>query len=485
MRRNMLYGCSAALLGAWAVVAGACAAENAEGAGQAISTPTATAAQSAAASAPTAAPQAAIPPFACGCDQDASPVLDPRRVPVDVSLNAINVCEQRSCQSCFDCFGWQLFVGMSWPAGARGAPDPSKPFGAPGDLSPLVWETYADGHAIFDKGNDTLPPWDAPPSEKLLTSTSLRAKLQADHNWLTDKDGNLVRYEIRINRDLYDYIRDNKLNTKAGLLAAFRGPGFKMPSGAEGGVGTIEVKAAWREVPAGRLDEFKARYKLSKAKIDGVDKIVALIGLHIAKKTPKLHQWAWATFEHESNAPAEGAAPGPGPYNLYNPALPADYKPNYDVPPGRMAPPAPSSKPVQVRRAVPMGPSAERLNAYMQGLIAERFPQSVFRHYKLVDVQWPMKPEPVVPKPTEPPPDGDPRPKIVANITMETYMQRKDTGGGAGLGKGATSVDPNDRGKSSCIACHRMSSVTPPFAQPAQPNAYWHTDYSALFFNAK
>ncbi len=440
-----------------------------------------------AASADASQPVGALDPatlFNCNCDKPAAPRLDPNNLPVDVSLNNVPSCKVRpgGCQICFDCFGWQMFVALNWRAGRPGSPDPTKPFGAPGDLSPLVWETYAEVDQIF--GGQPLVPWESRKIEKRLVK-DLRSKLQADHHWLTDRDGNQVLYEIRVNQDLYEYIDRNKLSTKLGLLAAFgaNGKGIDLPAGSEGGsTGTIEVKAAWRLVPDNMIEQWKPLYKLSEALVDNKKRTVALIGLHIAKKTPKLHQWAWATFEHELNAPLEGEMPDPAKrYNLWTPGLPENYTPSYKSPPDAHGnPPTPRDKTVQVRRAIDIGETAKKVNQYLQTILPEK---SVFRHYRLVNVQWPMEPKAIPTNLTEPPPDGDPRPQVVANITMETYMQQKDSGGGAGVKADTPLTNPEDRGKSSCIGCHRLSSVTPSFAPGS--TGTWHTDYSAIFFKAK
>ena len=47
-----------------------------------------------------------------------------------------------------------------------------------------------------------------------------------------------------------------------------------------------------------------------------------------------------------------------------------------------------------------------------------------------------------------------------------------------------TSVADNDLGKSSCIACHRISAITPKFVNHPGEKGWW-TDYSTLFFKAQ
>src|SRR5262249_45935266 len=143
-------------------------------------------------------------------------------------------------------------------------------------------------------------------------------------------------------------------------------------------------------------------------------------------------------------------------------------------------------------RANPLDARAVAINNAVHNLIASKYPDSVWRNYNLIDVQWPT--EPVFnrdPKATDTLPSGKPAPVVVANITMETYMQLRKQGGGAGMtpgGKDRTDpgviTDSNDPrwGRSSCIGCHRLSATTPTFKGK---KGSWKTDYSMIFFKAK
>jgi hypothetical protein len=44
-------------------------------------------------------------------------------------------------------------------------------------------------------------------------------------------------------------------------------------------------------------------------------------------------------------------------------------------------------------------------------------------------------------------------------------------------------INVEDKGKSSCISCHRISAITPQFVN--HRGEKWWTDYSTLFFKAK
>ena len=444
-----------------------------------------------------------------------SPLLDPTLLPIDVSLEDNTKCkyntalkkecpnENGCCQPCFDCFGWQLFIALNWPAKAAGEPDPGKPFGSPADYSSVVWQTYKNALDVF---GDTQPTaWGVNPPPQLalnsavLIDTFLEADLQSDNNWLTDQDGQVVRYEIRINPDEFHYIVKNDLWHQEGIYKfAKDGPGINLPSQKSefGNVGAMETKAAWRMIPENRRAYFEQNYKVAHAKVYNPetktwnDRDVALVGLHIIKKTPNSPQWVWATFEHKDNVPVEGD-PGTGKtWNFFNPGAPADYKPNWDRPPTDLTP---RSTPVQVVRVKQVDVDdgdAIKINDAMHRLIAAKFPKSVWLNYDLISVQWPVKPMEHIPDPKiqRVLPSGQPRPRVLANTTMESYQQTRLSDGAYGQSPGldqGPETDLNDLhlGKSSCISCHRISAITPTFVN--HPGERWWTDYSTLFFKAR
>ena len=444
-----------------------------------------------------------------------APVLDPAVLPVDVSLEDNTKCKYNAecpdpngcCQPCFDCYGWQLFVALNWPAKSGGEADQGRPFGEPGDFSNVVWQSYKNAFEVFGGSQPTAwgtnKPLDLQLNSAVIENVFLKADLQSDHNWLTDQDGEVVRYDIRINRDEFEYIMKNDVWHKAGVLKAVTtGPGIILPSQKSeyGDVGAMEVKAAWRVIPAARRDYFEQNYKVAHARVyyperrSWEDRDVALVGIHIIKKTPHSPQWVWATFEHKDNAPVQGD-PGRGrTWNFFNPGAPADYKPNYDSPPKstRLR-----NMPVQVVRV--KQPSSDdgdtvRINDAVHKMIAARFPRSVWRNYDLISVQWPRDPDNPKPDPKSQKalPSGQPRPRILANTTMETYQQTTNSGGAAGLSPGPNldqgpekDIKDEDRGKSSCIACHRISAVTPNFGKLSTDKKGWRTDFSTLFFKAE
>jgi hypothetical protein len=136
---------------------------------------------------------------------------------------------------------------------------------------------------------------------------------------------------------------------------------------------------------------------------------------------------------------------------------------------------------------------AIKINDAMHSLIKAKFPGSVWLNYDLISVQWPA--DPMNPKPPDPKiqkvlPSGQPRPRVLANTTMESYQQMRLSDGAYAMSPGAsydqgieTPVNDEDRGKSSCISCHRISAITPQFVN--HRGEKWWTDYSTLFFKAR
>jgi hypothetical protein len=450
----------------------------------------------------------------CSCDRDLrgipaqldqmrpvlAPQLDPTLLPVDVSLqNASDASSNPNRQNCFDCFAWQLFIDLNWPAADIGKPAPGFDFGKVGDYNPVVWETYKSVYDIFGDPNvKELPEWKTSNCAHTMNTTSaidsktLDEELQADKRWLTDQKNNVVLYEIRVNKDEYEYIRQNKLHNQEGIYAAFtEGNGISLPDGAgwePDKPGSIEIKAAWRIVPADKLDDYKKRFKISEAHVrnnngEWAFRPVALVGLHIVKKTPQSHQLVWATFEHKDNAPdVDDHHPEGTDWSFYDPTQSdIDYLPNWRNPPdGNANPPTPKSRPVQVRRELKSHPATLRINEKVHELIKLRFPDSVWLNYRLIDVQWPTRPEETPRKPTEPLKTGSPSPFRVANITMETYVQQH--GGGS---RPLSGQPLGLSGPSSCIGCHSAAARTPKFDEKFPPNSKWWTDYSTIFRKAK
>ncbi len=340
----------------------------------------------------------------------------------------------------FDCLAWQTFIYLNWPAKAdrRGAPDPKMEFGAP---ALAVWESFKTVDEVFLHGGDDPGPWDASVTSRFAeTLRSLvgddvfhllkqRSKVsdavkasgnpnspqhdakktvlddanQTDGGNLIDQNGEAVYYEMRMDKDEYNYIVLNQLYNTNSQSTFARQYGIELPMGvsAYGDVGAIEVKAAWKVLGVG---DDPARFHTAEALIGDPQQpvLVGLVGMHIVQHVAPLHQAIWATFAQIDNAPL---ATDPGTarhYSFFNARCSRKKCPPNSATDG--------STPTQVIQAQPIPAEAARLNAYMQKLIGDVAPRAPWQYYQLIDVQWPQAPEHLPPPPQAVPlPDGSPQ----------------------------------------------------------------------------
>lgn len=383
-------------------------------------------------------------------------------------------------QKDFDILSWNSFISLNWPPDANGAGDPSKKIGQDGD-NDTVWENYSNVDAVFMPAGAT-PQWGAPaevpaacqslyaPGMKVVrqagkTPTVLTAMSQPFNTGpLIDQNGVYTRFEIVINKPMFDYIVTNKLYSKAGQQAFNQTVDF--PCGANptatspGAEGAIMVKSAWMVIDASQKGRFHSSEALvysppsenPKVPASCTKQTLGLVGLHIAHKTNGASQWVWSTFEHIDNAPTEADVKSgklEKSYNYYDPGCPAEKcKPN-QVPPRPWIPSQTSSYRSQVVRVdmfkgnnefAPQ--SAAARNADARQLLASVNPRSVWTNYELISTQWPTNPGgPCAEKPGDQ--LGRPAPTFLANSTLETYIQ---------------GTVPNV--SSSCIECHNNAATT-------------------------
>jgi hypothetical protein len=321
-------------------------------------------------------------------------------VPTDVPGGLLGP-ELRETQKAVEAFAWDEFVALSWPAraGLRGIADANKPIHGEGLR---VWETWKSPEEIFLPQGAPPLAWEAPlPRERCLTE-NLQA-VQSDGTLpatLTDRHGRVVRYEVRVNKILFDHIRTQKLydsRTQKGVESV------RYPDGA------MAVKASWRELEPGEESQFLTRECVVFETKNGRPgrkrrRMMGLVGLHIVHKTPSAPQWTWATFEHTGNTEGESASFCP-------PSVP-ESRLNRQTRPGQ---------PNRVRRVQALSPQVQRLNrAQQQALHATG---SVLQNYELVGVQWST-------------PEGGVTPTFLANTTMESFVP-----------------------ESSCLGCHAGAST--------------------------
>jgi hypothetical protein len=368
----------------------------------------------------------------------------------------------------FDDFSWRSFIALNWPAATvgRGIPDTKKQIGD--QSQSVVWESWKSAYELFQPGGEIPSEWDsydgATPCPDIKGHDARTTKILAmfsqgeDINQagftevpvgpLVAQNRTYVRYEIRVNRPEFDFIRGDPLDRESKPAYYLR---ENLPSKSRGApplafpFGSIEVKAEWKvfNLPdeAAALDRYYHREAIVRDPVTNAceTRTVGLVGLHIIQKTPTRPQWIWSTFEHVDNVTLGAGAPA-----ALKPAFndPAGPQAN---PPGKprvinMIPKAvvPNPKPVQVVRLRPIHPSTAKTNGIYQAKLAGK----VWQNYQLVLTQWPTAPEAADFKPFPSDPDNGPfqTGSSVANVTMETGTPMQT--------------------KTSCMGCHSVDNKT-------------------------
>jgi len=297
------------------------------------------------------------------CDDIAS--LSPE-IPADVLHDPATLTGSEA-QTMFDCWSWKSFVAHNWPAkdGERGTADTTK---AITDSGIAVWQTYKQTYEMFqpqdltwtldDKNWDDAQPLpqicidaleDAGETTTgVLAFELLNEKHQAfgnQFNTLVDQNGNIAVYNLRVNEDEYQYIKDNGYAdtgsySYSGPLGQAETP-VEFPDNTTGttGKGATEIKPAWKELctdsavcaPLDDPDRYFTRTVLiyDEAVTRTIDAFidtgvfppetattpatcrvaeVGLTGMHIITKTFWNPQWIWATFEHIDNVPGNDSS---------------------------------------------------------------------------------------------------------------------------------------------------------------------------------
>lgn len=402
-------------------------------------------------------------------------------VPGDVAFKPMDIMKKDGAaktQLMFDCLSWTSFLAMNWPAeaGQRGVPDTKKNLADGGER---VWESYREVFEIFQPANPnwTLDnvSWNDPehfdpvckqePGDKVLRMSAKQRNSQIlnethqafgnQFNILVDQNSNQLMFEVRMNRDEFEYFKNNDFaNTGnydvGGPLQqlSWKAPPLHFPDNIRGVEGAIEIKAAWREMctdaaSCNKVDD-PSRYYVRDAVFYEADPAggeascksvqVGLVGFHIGHKTFWSPQWVWSTFEHIENVPPAGkesearmTADGKTPYSLYSPELakkqpPVDvcnkqrpgaipntsypwYNPDSDTCPNLQL--IANSHPGPVGQTDESSPSQNddkltpnqvtRLDAITSSPLNAAYRDklkamnSPFQYYQLVNTQWPMK----------------------------------------------------------------------------------------------
>jgi hypothetical protein len=385
--------------------------------------------------------------------------------------------ELQQLHASVDYHSWMTFVALNWPALPDGSPDPGRTIGQDGDNA-TVWESWKQNYDTFLSGGKDPGAWDSqgevPAACQALFKPGTRVFRQVGKTPnvlevsgqpfktgpLVDQLKGYARYAIQLNRPMYEFIRANKLYSKAGQ-AGFGEVSFACganPSdGGEGKLGPIVVKSAWKLLDPKKDDasRFHTASVLVYTPPSENPRIpekceaarVGLVGFHIAHKTVFAPQWIWSTFEQVDNVPdVDDVKAGrfKDRYNFYKPRCKGCTAEN-TPPPRPWVPNARTSPPSQIVREIPIAqgdPQVGRINAQYQAALKQIQPRSVWQHYELIGTQWPTRTtgacslDPAAP-------NGNPTPLFLANSTLESYIQGKV---------------PNV--SSSCIECHGNAVTT-------------------------
>ena len=386
-------------------------------------------------------------------------------LPSDIPLDPKNF-NQNQRQA--DVFSWQEFISLNWPAanGQRGVPDASKPISAPGAR---VWETWKEEYEVFLpngappaawNSSEPIPPTCGGATKRLMRTQKINDVIDesiqaagataAFPPTLTDQQKHLARYEIRMNKVMFDYIVQNKLYD-ANVQKNFTNIDFP-----DGGV---LVKAAWREVAANEASQYHTATACvcdrdqNGQPINCQTKQMGLVGLHITQKTANAPQWIWSTFEQLNNVPGPGAGAHPAFYNPQCSTCPTNKQ-------------TAAGTPNQMTRAIPIPSTNPNCNTPMQGIDniqlmntnvqqAMKQQNSVFQFYQLINTQWPVPTATPTPSPSVTT-VFNVRPALLGNTTMESFVQPTST----------------------CMGCHST-------ARTVNPSSFVSSDFTFTLNNAK
>jgi len=301
---------------------------------------------------------------------------------------------------------------------------------------------------------------------------------------LIDQQGHYAIFDILMNRQMFNYMMANHLNTKAGQ-AANSDLSVDFPAGenSKGEFGAFMLKVSWKilsdsQMRAKNFHMVKALVltpPIPNAPRKCLPETLGLIGFHAVHKTVSRPQWIWTSFEHVKNVPDRDEVTAKkfnGPYNFYSVNCKGVCSENATPPTPWDPDPALELKfrhddsfKSQIVRETPLTPAAKNMNAIFQSMLTN----SVWKNYMLISTQWPsafsctslQAKSPSTPDPKtdflkQPDMTCSPAPTFLANSTLETYSQ-----GDVPLAS------------SSCIACHgnavgfQRSASSP---QPGKPN---------------
>lgn len=420
----------------------------------------------------------------------------------------------------FNQYSWQALVAIMWPRDKEGNAMPNFT-----DEGKATWLGWKEAFQVYREDGGVPAPWagkrtvgaklfDANIALEEDARVYLSSEIPAHHGKtknvadeedqafagkLFDQNGNMVVYEVLMNKEEFDYVYANKLYningqidfTKTKQIANFPAGDFKTHK-----LGAVEIKFAWKIL---KDDDIKERYYHLKGYVmdDSTKKLVkkdlGMIGFHISQKTPTGKQWVWSTFEQIDNL-AQNVMEKDGkqmrihptltnpdceicPVNVnlvdtngaptsiaYNKGPHSDY---WQVNESKVKNYANSTVfKTQAKRMINIPVRVRDLNMQMQAYFKSQ--GSVWQYYQLIDTQYPTDqnaapgnnteagyklPESVTNKP-----GGKPNLAMLTNITMETFFQGGNQSASAFM-EANPSSDIIVFGTESCMGCHSSAGI--------------------------
>jgi hypothetical protein len=392
----------------------------------------------------------------------------------------------------FDLHAWRSFIAINWPLDAAGKARPSL-----SDSGQPRWMGWKEAYEVFRCDGGKPAPWGSPrafpgtcdqnqvlaslPGAAAAEGKSTRILFlsnkmknvvdevdQAFTGPLWDQNGNLVRYEVLMNQDEFNYIVDDKnqlYNLDGQIRFAQKHDKADFPSGDFHGKaeGAIEIKLAWKVLDPAKGD-IPERFVTTEAWVyenNGWRKqAMGLVGFHISQKTKTAPQWIWSTFEQVDNLQVNALE------EVTVKGKKVQLKPSFNDPSCETCPinTFVQGKPAQVHRMIPIPLATAQLNREMQALL--RSQGSRLQYYELIGTQYPLDATapPTTPGKSNLPysitnkPGGHPNRAYLTNMTMETYFQKGN--------QQATNLQENNPpdttivfGTESCMGCHSSAGI--------------------------
>lgn len=362
-------------------------------------------------------------------------------------------------QRIFEILSWQWFISLNWPTNIAGDPMPNI-----SDSGNPEWYGWKESYEVFRANGQKPAPWGTfnPPAhfadttdynnEKIL----FRANKFVDFNHpdiedeidqaftgpIWDQNGNITRYEVRMNEVEFDYIVNNDLYNYDGQIVFSMEKGdVVFPEGNRTTAGVIEIKVAWKILEESDIESryFTADgYVISEDGKSYTKEKVGMVGMHISSKTETSPQWIWTTYEHVDNLEVDELV------EIDGKPLRASYRASNSIQPVNVFPDTATMKKngepfrTQIQRIDPISGATQALNSQVQFLLREA--GSKLQYYQQIGTQWPTDktappytygatggaandtiyrlPESVTNKV-----GGKPTPTYLTNMIMETYFQ--------------------------------------------------------------